>query len=57
MERDSKKWLNLREAAQHISMSAGFIRKAVRQRTIPYSRVGSKALRFDREALDAWMRR
>ena len=55
MERELKKWLNLREAAQHIGMSAGFVRKAVRQRTIPHSRVGTKALRFDREMLDAWM--
>jgi excisionase family DNA binding protein len=36
-------------------MSIGFIRKGVRNRTIPHSRVGTKALRFDREALDNWM--
>ena len=55
MERESKKWLNVRDAAAHIGMSIGFIRKGVRNRTIPHSRVGTKALRFDREALDNWM--
>lgn len=51
-----KRWLNIRETAQYIGMSNGFIRKAVRNRTIPHSRVGTKALRFDREALDEWMK-
>ena len=55
MERNSLKWLDLKQAAQHINMSTGFIRKLVRKGTIPFSRVGSKSLRFDREALDKWM--
>jgi len=55
VERESKKWLNVRDAAAHIGMSIGFVRKGVRNRTIPHSRVGTKALRFDREALDNWM--
>ena len=55
MEHESKKWLNVREAAAHIGMNVGFIRKAVRNRTIPHSRVGTKSLRFDREASDAWL--
>lgn len=50
-----KKWLNIRGAADHIEMSVSFIRKNVRLGTIPYTRVGSKVLRFDRNALDAWM--
>ena len=55
MKREFKKWLNVRETAQHIGMSVGFVRKAVRNRTIPHSRIGTKALRFDREALDVWL--
>ena len=55
MEQDSKKWLNVNDAARHIGMSVGFIRKAVRERIIPHSRVGTKALRFNREALDVWL--
>jgi excisionase family DNA binding protein len=50
-----KKWLNIREAALHIGMSVAFLRKATRSRTVPYTRVGTKALRFDREALDTWL--
>lgn len=54
-ERESRKWLNIKEAAQHIAMSVAFVRKSVRNKTIPYSRVGTKALRFDRDALDQWL--
>lgn len=55
MERESKKWLNVKGAAAHISMSVGFVRKSVRNGTIPHCRIGSKALRFDRDALDVWL--
>jgi excisionase family DNA binding protein len=51
----NKKWLTIAEAARHIGMSVGFLRKAVRHGTVPHARVGSKALRFDRHALDAWL--
>jgi excisionase family DNA binding protein len=50
-----KRWLTINEAARYIGMSVAFLRKAVRFRTVPHTRVGTKALRFDREALDAWM--
>lgn len=50
-----KKWLNIREAARHIGMSVAFLRKATRNRNVPFSRVGTKVLRFDREALDVWV--
>jgi excisionase family DNA binding protein len=51
-----KKWLNIREAAGHIGMSVAFLRKGTRNRSVPFCRVGTKALRFDREALDQWLR-
>jgi len=50
-----KEWLTITEAAGHIGMSTGFLRKGVRLRTIPHARLGTKALRFNREALDAWL--
>jgi excisionase family DNA binding protein len=50
-----QKWLTITEAADYIGMSAGFLRKAVRLRTVPHTRVGSKTLRFNREALDKWL--
>jgi excisionase family DNA binding protein len=50
-----KKWLTITEAARYIGMSVGFLRKNVRLRTVPHTRIGSKALRFDRDALDTWL--
>ena len=50
-----KKWLTIREAASYIGMSVGFLRKAVRLQRVPHTRIGSKALRFDRDALDQWL--
>ena len=50
-----KKWLSIAEAARYIGMSVGFVRKAVRLQNIPYTRIGSKTLRFDRDALDVWL--
>ena len=50
-----KRWLNIKEAAVYTGMSVAFFRKAVRLRSVPHTRVGTKALRFDREALDAWL--
>jgi excisionase family DNA binding protein len=54
-ERADRKWLTIREAASYIGMSVGFLRKAVRLQRVPHTRIGSKALRFDRDALDAWV--
>jgi excisionase family DNA binding protein len=50
-----KKWLTISEAARYINMSVGFLRKNVRLQTIPHARIGSKSLRFDRDALDSWI--
>ena len=50
-----KKWLTITETAQYIGMSVGFLRKAVRLQRVPHTRIGSKALRFDRDALDQWL--
>ena len=53
---NDKQWLTIREAADYIGMSVAFLRKAVRLRSVPYSRIGTKALRFNRVALDVWLR-
>jgi len=50
-----QRWLTIGQAASHISMSVGFLRNRVRLRTISFTRIGSKTLRFDRNALDIWM--
>ena len=50
-----QKWLSIRQAAAHIGMSVAYLRKAVRLRQIPFTRLGNKTLRFDRGSLDSWM--
>ena len=54
MIRETEKWMNLREAAGHLSVSDSFIRKQVRLKRLPHARAG-KVLRFRRADLDAWM--
>ena len=52
---NEKRWMDIKETASYIRMSKGFLRKAVRNKSIPFTRIGTKSLRFDREALDKWM--
>ena len=54
MEKEQR-WLTIGETARYIGMSVGFLRNAVRTHSIPFSRVGSKSLRFDRAVVDQWM--
>jgi excisionase family DNA binding protein len=48
-------WCHIKAAALHIGMSVAFLRKQVRLRRVPFVRVGSKALRFRKTDLDAWL--
>ena len=48
-------WWDIKRAATHLGMSVAFLRKAVRLRKVPFARAGSKALRFRKADLDAWM--
>lgn len=47
-------WCTIKQAAAHLGVSAAFLRKAVRDRKVPFARLGSKALRFRRADLDRW---
>jgi excisionase family DNA binding protein len=49
-------WWAIRIAARYLSVSVGFVRKAVRQKRIPFARAGSKNLRFRKSDLDEWMK-
>ena len=51
----TSQWWNIRRAAVYLDMSVAFLRKAVRQKSIPFVRAGTKALRFRKEDLDAWL--
>jgi excisionase family DNA binding protein len=51
----AQKWLGIEAAAKHLGLSISYIRKLVRTRRIPFTRVGDKVLRFERGALDNWM--
>lgn len=48
-------WWDIRRSAEHLGVSVAFLRKAVRNRQVPFARAGSKALRFKRDDLDRWM--
>ena len=50
-----KRFLTIREAASYMGMSVAFLRKAVRRQRVPHTRIGTSPLRFDRNALDAWL--
>jgi excisionase family DNA binding protein len=52
---DGSEWCNIESAAKHLSVSVGFIRKAVREKRVPFARAGTKALRFRRSDLDRWL--
>jgi excisionase family DNA binding protein len=46
---------DIKSAARYIGMSVAFMRKAVRQKRVPFTRIGNKALRFSKNNLDAWV--
>jgi excisionase family DNA binding protein len=46
---------NITSTAKYLGMSVAFLRKAVRQKRIPFTRIGDKALRFSPQAIDAWV--
>jgi excisionase family DNA binding protein len=46
---------NISSTAKYLNMSVAFLRKAVRQKRIPFARIGNKALRFSKPDLDAWI--
>ncbi|MFL6311752.1 MAG: helix-turn-helix domain-containing protein [Terriglobales bacterium] len=46
---------NINSTAKYLGMSVAFLRKAVRQKRIPFTRIGDKALRFSPQAIDAWV--
>jgi excisionase family DNA binding protein len=48
-------WWNIKTSANYIAVSVAFMRKLVRQRRIPFVRVGSKVLRFRKQDLDRWL--
>jgi excisionase family DNA binding protein len=48
-------WMTIRDAAQYLKVSVAFLRKAVRQKRVPFARAGTKALRFRLSDLDSWL--
>ena len=49
------KVFNVKEVAIYLNCSTSSIRKLVRERSIPFFRIGSK-LNFNKEAVDQWIR-
>jgi excisionase family DNA binding protein len=53
---DGCRYLDARGAASYLALTKKAVYHRVSRRTIPYIRVG-RLLRFDRDALDRWMRK
>lgn len=50
-----ERFWNIREAASYLGLSVAFLRKAVREKSVPFGRAGAKAIRFRKCDLDAWV--
>ena len=52
-----KKWLSIPECAEYLGISEHTLYQYVSKRTIPFIKIpNSNLVRFDIEAIDAWMR-
>lgn len=54
MEKDSEKWVNLEEIAEHMGLSKDTIRNYIKKKQIPYYRIG-KQYKFKISEIDAWI--
>jgi excisionase family DNA binding protein len=54
-ERNIKKTLSIKEAAEYLNVSKGTLYKYTSEATIPFYKVGSRIL-FKTEELDAWLK-
>lgn len=48
-------WMDMWEAADYLGMSARWLREQIEMERITYHRRGSKAIRFDKRDLDAYI--
>jgi len=51
----AKRWMTVKELSKYLSLSERKIRQMVKDREIPFVRVGKKLIRFDRLAVDRWL--
>lgn len=54
MERDTEKWVNLEEIAEHMGLSKDTIRNYIKKQQIPYYRIG-KQYKFKISEIDVWI--
>jgi len=52
---EQQEWWDIKRTGRYLTMSTAFLRKAVREKRIPFVRIGSKALRFRKQDLDRWL--
>ena len=52
---DGQGWWDIKRTGKYLDVSTAFLRKAVREKRVPFVRIGSKALRFRKEDLDRWL--
>jgi excisionase family DNA binding protein len=49
-----ERYMNANQTAEYLHVSIASIRRYVRDRVVPYSKVGNRVL-FDREQVDQWI--
>jgi excisionase family DNA binding protein len=54
--REHDRWLDVRQAADHLSLSTNAVRALVKRRQIPFHRTSNGRLRFSVTELDHWVR-
>lgn len=53
----SPRFLNYDQASEYLGVNAKTLRVLVCRKRIPHVRLGPRTVRFDREALEAWLTR
>ncbi len=51
----TNRWMTVKQISQYLSLSERKIRQMVKDREIPFVRVGRRLIRFDRKAIDTWL--
>jgi predicted DNA-binding transcriptional regulator AlpA len=55
MEKEQKRWLNPKELKQEYGISESTQAKYRMQKKIPFSKIGSKFIRYDAQKIEKWL--
>ncbi|MDD2653076.1 MAG: helix-turn-helix domain-containing protein [Sulfurimonas sp.] len=55
MKREQKRWLTPEEFEEEYGFKEGTMSKYRMQKKIPFSKIGGKFIRYDRQKIDKWL--